>query len=108
AQRAWWVRLSHERQARALVTAWTRREAYLKALGLGLSVPLEELEVSADPDEHPHVLDRARGGATDLLVDDLPVGSAWAAAIAHDRRRPCRLFLSPADVYPHAARAALI
>ena len=42
-------------QCQALFTAWTRKEAYLKAKGLGLSTPSDHVEVTLIPGE-PAVL----------------------------------------------------
>ena len=61
------LRLSPARRTEGFLACWTRKEAYVKALGGGLSVPLERFEVSLDPD-----------GSAELLSVD---GSAAVAAV---------------------------
>ena len=50
--------LPASRRTEAMFNIWTRKEAYLKALGLGLSVPLDSFDVSV---EHPARLQRVAG-----------------------------------------------
>lgn len=48
---------------------WTRKEAFVKALGMGLSYPLERFCVSVDPNAEARVLS---------VVDDPAARSSWA------------------------------
>jgi 4'-phosphopantetheinyl transferase len=53
--------LPAERRERAFFACWTRKEAYVKALGAGLGHPLDAFRVSTDPDG-PALLLHVEGG----------------------------------------------
>lgn len=54
---------------KAFLSCWTRKEAYVKARGEGLSLPLDQFDVSVDPNSPAHLI--SAGGVSG---DDLP----WA------------------------------
>lgn len=85
---------SHERQAlrnlsggelhAAFFRCWTRKEAYIKAKGEGLSLPLHQFDVAIDPDP-PQALLATRPDSSEAarwLIRNLPVISGYAAALA--------------------------
>jgi 4'-phosphopantetheinyl transferase len=73
---------------------WTRKEAFLKATGTGLSFPLAEFSVTTHPDRPPQL--EVLQGDTDAherwFFTDLSVGSAYRATLALDRHSPLRTF----------------
>ena len=76
--------LSPEEREAAFFLCWTRKEAYIKAQGMGLSLPLESFDVSLTPDQ-PAVLratrpDPAEAARWTLL--SIPVGAGYEAAVA--------------------------
>ena len=54
--------LPESRRHAAFLTGWTRKEAYIKALGTGLSLPLDKFAVTIDPEVAPEL----------LSADDMP------------------------------------
>lgn len=76
------------RQPRAFFDCWTRKEAYIKARGEGLSFPLAEFDVSLRPDE-PAALLRVRGDAREAerwTLRALDVAPDYAAALVGEGR----------------------
>jgi 4'-phosphopantetheinyl transferase len=59
AERAALFDLPVDRQRQAFFNCWTRKEAYLKARGMGLSRPLDRFEVSLAPGEPARLLSDA-------------------------------------------------
>jgi 4'-phosphopantetheinyl transferase len=67
-----------EQQTEAFFRCWTRKEAYIKARGLGLSLPLDSFDVSLAPGE-PAALLR---GAGNYSLQELAAPEGFAAAVA--------------------------
>jgi 4'-phosphopantetheinyl transferase len=76
--------LSGHGRYEAFFTCWTRKEAYVKARGVGLSLPLDQFDVSFLPNEEPRLLatrhDPAEARRWKLFGLDL--SSDYAAALA--------------------------
>jgi 4'-phosphopantetheinyl transferase len=72
----------------AFFACWTRKEAFLKATGEGLSFPLENFSVSVQPDSNPkleEVNEDSKVGEQWFLAD-IHVGVDYRAALAIERR----------------------
>ncbi len=76
--------LPRELRAEAFFACWTRKEAYLKARGDGLSLPLNQFDVAFAPTEKPRLLatrhDPAEASRYTLCA--LDAGPGYAAALA--------------------------
>ncbi len=73
-------------KARAFYRIWSRKEAFVKAVGGGLSIPLAGFEVSAAPGDRA-VLKSTRYDPTRTEhwnLEDLDVGGEYAAAVAYE------------------------
>ncbi len=72
---------------------WTRKEAYLKALGTGLWCPLDSFDVTLGPAEAPRIL-RIDAGADrpgDWTLTHLDLGPGFVGAIALRAAAPVRV-----------------
>ena len=84
--------LSGDELHAAFFRCWTRKEAYVKARGEGLSLPLHQFDVSVAADE-PQALQATRPDASEAgrwIVRDLATipGYVAALAVAEDTLRP--------------------
>jgi 4'-phosphopantetheinyl transferase len=77
-------KLSGDELQRAFFRCWTRKEAYIKAKGEGLSIPLHAFDVSLEGDQ-PAALVGTRPDPTEAgrwTLYDLAVGQGYSAALA--------------------------
>jgi 4'-phosphopantetheinyl transferase len=89
---------------RAFFCCWTRKEAYLKAIGHGLSMPLDGFRVTVLPNTPAHFVHLGHGAVdTDAwTLHDLHLAPDYAAALAYpDRQRSLSIFpiVDPADFF---------
>ena len=76
--------LPQSSQDRAFLTCWTRKEAFIKAIGQGLSCPLDQFDVTVNPDA-PAVLLATRWDAAEAArwtMAALAPGGAYIGALA--------------------------
>jgi 4'-phosphopantetheinyl transferase len=89
-------RLPAERSVEAFFQVWTRKEAFLKALGLGLSHGLERFEVTVPPDDPPRILhidgSHEHGARWSLCVLDPAAGYVGTVAFEGRGSVVCRAF----------------
>ena len=74
--------LPKDEQVAAFFRCWTRKEAYIKAIGKGLSQALDGFDVTLAPDAGPALLRAEGDDASRWLLTDLSAGAGYAAALA--------------------------
>lgn len=74
----------------AFFACWTRKEAFVKALGGGLAVPLADFDVSVDPDRPARLLHTAwdTREASRWSLHSIPAPGGYASAIAVEGPAP--------------------
>jgi len=86
--------LPPDERERAFFLCWTRKEAYVKAVGEGLSIPLDSFQVTLRPGEPARFLhlNHDVSLAQAWTLHNLEVASGYAAALAYrDAPRLVRL-----------------
>ena len=73
--------LAKEEQVAAFFRCWTRKEAYIKAIGKGLSQPLDGFDVTLAPAEPAELLRPGDEDTAIWSVSDIDVGSDYASAL---------------------------
>jgi 4'-phosphopantetheinyl transferase len=83
-ERAALATLEPSRQIDCFFACWTRKEAYIKAHGEGLSLPLDGFDVSLLPAEEPRLLETRPepAEAQRWVLRELDVGPGYRAALA--------------------------
>ena len=79
-------RLPASEAGRAFFLAWTRKEAFIKALGHGMSFPLDQFDVSLAPGERAVLLEvrSQQTNAREWAMTDIDLGTEFAgAAVVH-------------------------
>lgn len=96
-------------RARALLTCWTRKEAYLKALGRGLAVDMRAVSVHVLPSAPPRLRSTLGGSTPDRwAVHDVELGAHYVGAVVtEDRGLLARRALSAAALRAAAAEGFL-
>lgn len=87
--------LSKTQGERAFFCCWTRKEAYIKAVGEGLRTPLNAFRVSVHPNSTPRLIhiENDSVAAQGWMLHDLHLAADYAAALAYrDRERSLALF----------------
>jgi 4'-phosphopantetheinyl transferase len=77
--------LPKEEQVAAFFRCWTRKEAYIKAIGKGLSQALDAFDVTLAPDVQPALLRVEGDDASRWLLRNVDVGEGYAGALAVER-----------------------
>ena len=77
--------LPKEERVVAFFRCWTRKEAYIKAIGKGLSQALDAFDVTLAPDIQPALLRAEDDDASRWSLSDVDVGEGYAGALAVER-----------------------
>jgi 4'-phosphopantetheinyl transferase len=89
-----WRALPEDQKTQGFYRCWTRKEAYLKAIGEGIAQRLQKFEVAFEPGAAPAILNGAEGNWT--VIDTSR--EHYAAAIACDAVNPALETFSLASI----------
>lgn len=100
--------LSECDRERGFFCCWTRKEAYAKAIGMGLLAGFDQFRVAPHPDRPARMIHADFDGATAAAwaIDDLPMPPGYAGAVAYPGARR-RLSIARVTELGEIASAAL-
>ncbi len=73
-----------DQQELAFFNCWTRKEAYIKAIGGGLSIPLDSFCVSLLPSEPARLISNRENDACRWNIQAFDAGAGYRGAVAYD------------------------
>ena len=77
--------LPQEERVAAFFRCWTRKEAYIKAIGKGFSQALSAFDVTLAPDVQPALLRAEDDAVSRWFLTDVEVGKGYAGALMVER-----------------------
>lgn len=85
-ERTEFERIAAEEQPTAFYRAWTRKEAYLKAVGCGLSRPLASIAVNVTPGDPPRLIhdDHSAAETANWSFADLDPAPGWVGTLVSE------------------------
>jgi 4'-phosphopantetheinyl transferase len=86
AEQATFASLSPQEKRRAFFDGWTRKEAFIKAIGVGLSMPLNRFAISLAPGNPVSLLylDKDLGSLGQWTIRDVTTLPGFSAALASE------------------------
>lgn len=82
AERRAFLEVPADSRDEAFFACWTRKEAFIKALGGGLSIPLDDFDVTLAPGEPARLLAVRGLSADEWTLREIDPGPGWAGALA--------------------------
>lgn len=76
--------LPPDRQESAFFNCWTRKEAYIKAIGGGLSIPLNSFRVSLVPNEPARLISNCENDVHRWNIQEFDPGAGYRGAVAYN------------------------
>ncbi len=83
------MKLPRTERIEAFYNCWCRKEAYIKARGMGMAIPLDQFRVSVNPDEPPLLLSTEHdpGAYQCWGLKQISPGNDFAGAVAANLKR---------------------
>ena len=85
AEQAEFQTIQEATMARAFCACWTRKEAFIKAIGDGVSYGLDKFDVSVDPDKQTPEINLHKPSEETWSAVTLPINNEYMACLVSDR-----------------------